>query len=136
MNNEMTEYSVLCPYCGNKAELADTAEVYRGRSYGMMYICRPCQAWVGCHKGTNKPLGRLANEQLRHFKQKAHAAFDPLWQRGSRRRFESRSAAYEWLAGKMRLSRDECHIGMFDVDDCKNVVQFCTLLLRNSNATR
>ena len=39
----------VCPYCGRRTSLADSAEVYHGRSYGMMYICRPCGVYVGCH---------------------------------------------------------------------------------------
>jgi hypothetical protein len=35
---------------------------------------------VGCHKGTTKPLGRLADAELREWKKRAHAAFDPVWQ--------------------------------------------------------
>lgn len=78
-------------------------------------------AYVGCHKGTNKPLGRLANAELRHWKQKAHSAFDPLWQHG---RFKGRrKAAYAWLAKEMHLPEAETHIGMFDVSQCKRVIQ-------------
>ena len=31
-------------------------------------------AYVGVHKGTDKPLGRLANAELRYWKKRAHAA--------------------------------------------------------------
>ena len=31
----------------------------------MIYICKPCDAYVGVHKGTDKALGRLANKELR-----------------------------------------------------------------------
>ena len=61
----------ICPYCGKETELIDSAEVYQGVSYGWMYICRPCDAYVGCYKGTTKALGRLANAELRKYKHEA-----------------------------------------------------------------
>lgn len=107
---------VYCDYCGRQAEYVDSKVVY-GKSYGMMYLCRNCMAYVGVHKGTDKPLGRLANAELRYWKKRAHAVFDPLWQRG---RFRGhRNAAYGWLAQKMGLPVEQTHIGMFDVAQCR-----------------
>jgi len=89
----------------------------------MIYLCRPCNAYVGVHRGSNKPLGRLANAELRQWKQAAHAAFDPLWKTG---RFRGkRNGAYKWLAAQMGLPVEETHIGMFDVEKCKRVIQIC-----------
>ena len=114
--------TVYCDYCGRRAEYVDSSEVY-GRSYGMIYLCRPCKAWVGVHKGTDKPLGRLANEELRHWKRTAHAFFDPFWQVG---RFKhQRNGAYKWLSEQMGLPREKTHIGMFDVHQCKQVIDIC-----------
>lgn len=111
--------TVLCPYCGKRAEYVDSAEVYRGRSYGMIYLCRPCDAYVGTHKGTDVPLGRLANKELRRWKNRAHAAFDPLWQS---KRF-TRRGAYRWLSEQLGIPREEAHIGMFDIDMCRRVLE-------------
>ncbi|HMH34965.1 MAG TPA: zinc-finger-containing protein, partial [Puia sp.] len=47
-------------------------------SYGMIYLCRPCQAWVGVRKGTNIAPGRLANQELRLWKINAHESLDHL----------------------------------------------------------
>ncbi len=121
---------VYCPYCGNKAEYVDSAEIY-GKSYGMVYLCRPCDAYVGVHDGTDTPLGRLANRDLRRWRNRAHAAFDPLWQRGRYRR--RRNDAYAWLAGKMGLTKEETHIAMFDVEQCKQVIQIMDNERRNPN---
>lgn len=114
---------VNCDYCGRRAELVDSKVIY-GREYGhKVWLCRPCLAYVGCHKGTDKPLGRLANAELREWKKRAHAAFDPLWQYG---RFKGyRQAAYSWLASRMGLPVEQTHIGMFDVAQCKRVVSIC-----------
>ena len=117
---------VFCPYCGKRAEFVDSAEVYHGRSYGMIYLCRPCDAYVGCHgngKG-DSPKGRLANAELRHWKIAAHNAFDPLWKFGPFRGL--RNSAYAWLAEQMGLPKEKTHIGMFDVAECQQVIQICT----------
>lgn len=65
---------VICPYCGRSAEFVDSIAVYR-RSYGMIYLCRPCDAYVGVHGRSDTPLGRLANAELRRWKIAAHDAF-------------------------------------------------------------
>ena len=111
---------VYCPYCGRRAEFVDSKVVY-GKSYGMIYLCRNCVAYVGVHKGTDQPLGRLTNAELRFWKKRAHAAFDPLWKYGRFR--HRRNAAYQWLSEKMGLPRQKTHIGMFDVAECRRVIQ-------------
>ena len=60
--------NVICDYCGKPAQFVDSASVYHGHSYGMVYYCPDCQAWVGVHKGTDRPLGRLADAELRRWK--------------------------------------------------------------------
>lgn len=116
MAKKKKTYDVYCPYCNKKAELTDSSVVY-GKSYGKIYLCKcvPSWAYVGCHKGSSKPLGRLADKQLREYKKKVHAAFDPLWKSGKMKRPE----AYEWLAKKLKIEKKECHVGMFDVNRCQ-----------------
>ena len=111
-----------CPYCGAKAVLVHSSFVYRGSDYGNIWVCAhypECDAYVGCHKGTDVPLGRLANAELREAKKRAHAAFDPLWRTGTLDRRE----AYFWLSWKLDIPADECHIGMFDVSQCAEVCE-------------
>lgn len=118
-------YKVYCPYCGNRAELVDSIVIYRVRSYGMIYLCRPCDAYVGTHRGTRRPLGRLADKELRKWKKNAHACFDPIWKHG---RFKGkRNKAYSWLAEQMGLPVEETHIGMFDVSQCEKVIKIMEL---------
>lgn len=116
---------VFCPYCGERAEFVDSAEVYHGQSYGLIYLCRPCDAYVGCHEygDGDVPKGRLANAELRRWKIAAHNAFDPLWKYGPFKR--RRNDAYAWLTEKMGLPKEETHTGMFDVAQCKQVIQIC-----------
>jgi Fe-S cluster biosynthesis and repair protein YggX len=120
----------VCSYCSQPTEYVDSAKVY-GRTFGMIYHCISCEAWVGVHKGTNKALGRLANKALRKWKQEAHKYFDPLWRKKMQQGFsktKARHKAYKWLAKQMGLPVKETHIGMFDVDQCKQVVEICKRL--------
>lgn len=114
--------TVICDYCGKRAKYVDSSIVYHGISYGMIYYCPSCAAWVGVHKGTDKPKGRLANAELRHWKKGAHAVFDRLW-RGNRH--VSRKKAYKWLSVQMGLPEELTHIGMFDVEQCKQCIELC-----------
>ena len=110
---------VLCDYCGKPAELVSSKFIY-GKDYGhKCYLCRCCNAYVGCHKGTNIPLGRLANAELRYWKKAAHAEFDPLWKYGP---FKGKEA-YAWLGARMNLPIEKTHIGMFDVEQCKKAIR-------------
>jgi hypothetical protein len=129
----MEDVKVNCPYCGDEAKLEDSSKIYRGRSYGPAWICRKypvCDAYVGCHPGTEKPLGRLADRDLRAAKMKAHSALDPHWRRKvdlcGWRKSGARKWAYRKLAKEMGISEDECHVGMFDVEQCARVIAICS----------
>ena len=50
---------------------------------------------------------------------RAHAAFDPIWKSGTKKR----GSAYAWLADQLGIPARECHIGEFDVETCARVVQ-------------
>ena len=86
---------ILCPYCFKEAEWVENKEVYGvnfGKSY-MIYLCRPCNAYVGCHNNTTRPMGTLANKDLREMRSKAHNLIDPIWQKKKL----SRSEVYQVL---------------------------------------
>lgn len=116
--------TTACPYCGQTPVCVDSSEVYPYRPdlRGLRYwLCRGCGAYVGCHRGSDRPLGRLANAELRRAKMDAHHAFDRLWRTG----VKSRGDAYAWLAERLGMDRKDCHIGMFDVEQCNRVVAVC-----------
>lgn len=117
----MPTVTVTCPYCGGDAPPVSSREVYAGRDFGTIYLCRPCGAYVGSHKGTGEPLGTPANAELRDLRRKAHAALDPLWRSGRM----TRTDAYRWLALRMGLTPDACHIGLFGPEQCRLVVRIC-----------
>ena len=111
---------VICDYCSHEDMFTDSAEIY-GKSYGMVYLCRGCGAYVGVHKGTDKPLGRLANKELRQYKMAAHSEFDPIWKSHKM----SRPSAYKWLSKQMQIPTSQAHIGMFNLEECKYVIKIC-----------
>ena len=118
------EQTMNCPYCGSNVSLASSTIVYNGRDFGLIYLCDSypiCDAYVGVHRGTNQPLGRLANAELRTWKKKAHAAFDPLWKSKSAKM--SRKQAYQLMQKLLNMSEEEAHIGKFDVEQCKILIQ-------------
>ncbi len=119
LNN--SKINVYCQYCNQKANLVDSSVIY-GKSYGLIYLCKPCDAYVGVHKGTTKPLGILANAELREWKKKAHSIFDPIWKNGK----YTRKEAYRILADK--LGEKEVHIGESDIDKCKKIIEICNQL--------
>lgn len=128
----------ICPECGRPSEFVSGRDVYPGKPdlhAGVYYLCRPCGAYVGCHKGTTQPLGTLAGPALRRWRKRAHAAFDPHWQllteqlfaKGMKRgaKAAARTTMYTRLAEVMGLPPEKCHIGMFDIQQCREVIRIC-----------
>lgn len=120
----MPARTLTCPYCGGPAALVDGRVVYPHRpdlADQRFWRCAPCDAYVGCHRGTTRPMGRLADASLRDAKMRAHAAFDRLWQLSGM----TRKDAYRWLARALGISTVGCHIGEFDLAMCLRVVDAC-----------
>ena len=126
------EKPTVCRYCGNSVVFASNAEIY-GKEYGngKCFLCRNCGAFVGVHTETLTPLGTLANEELRKWRKKAHNEFDKLWK--GKTREMTRYKAYRWLTEQMNLTRDETHIALFEIEQCKEVLKLLNnrLLERN-----
>lgn len=110
---------MTCPYCNRPAQWVENKAIY-GRNYGasyMCWLCKDCDAYVGCHKNTQVPLGTMANKELREWRSKAHKAFDPLWKSGE----YSRKKAYSLLSAYMGY---ETHIGETNIEACKRIIEF------------
>lgn len=113
-----------CPYCTGESDLVTGAVIYPRRpdlSHKLFWHCAPCNAYVGCHPGTSNPLGRLADAELRQWKQNTHAWFDKIWTSKAM----TRRAAYAWLSKQLGIEPKKCHIGMFDVETCRRAVAAC-----------
>lgn len=118
----------ICRYCGGVIRLVPAESIYgeaaakRLELAGeLIYQCQNCNARVGCHKGTTRPLGNVANETLRLKRIETHQIFDAYWRRCGM----SRTAAYRWLAKQLHLSVAQTHIGSFEMDQCQQVIGLC-----------
>ena len=114
--------TIICQYCTNHSRLTDGTEIYPHSpdlAEKKFYYCKPCDAITGCHKGTETPLGTLANKPTRKARTAAHAVFDEVW----KSKAMSRSDAYVWLASQLKLTAEQCHIGMFDSKTCWAAVE-------------
>lgn len=63
---------------------------------------------------------------VRIWRSKAHASFDPIWQRTA----ISRNAAYAWLAGELGIPLRDCHISKMNARRCRKVIKICEELKR------
>ena len=113
-----------CNHCGQPAEWVENKEVY-GKNYGssyMIWLCRPCDAYVGCHQNTKQPKGRfLAKTDLREARMKAHAVIDPLWQSGK----YSRRIVYVRLA---EAFGKQVHVGETETpEECEEIIKTAKL---------
>lgn len=114
----------ICPYCGGWSAKLNGHDIYPHRPdlrHKTFYACRPCDAYVGCHPGTDKPLGSLADRRLRRARNRAHEAIDPLWLNAEDRR-TARKEVYRAVATALGIELEDCHIAMFDDDQCARVV--------------
>jgi len=124
INDKKVSYKkvVICPYCNDKALLVSSEVIY-GTHWGNIWLCKPCNAYVGCHKtGDGKsPLGTLANRELRYYRQTAHKAFDPLWLGDTSPM--GRKEAYSWLSERLGTHKRDTHIARFGIELCKRVIR-------------
>lgn len=122
------EIPTICRHCGGAVRLVSASKVYGpaaaarlGIDRQSFYQCQNCNARVGCHPGSMRPLGNLANEALRMKRMETHHVFDSFW----KERGMSRTQAYKWMAKKMRLSEELAHIGGFEMDRCQKLIKLC-----------
>lgn len=121
------EIPTICRYCGGVVHLVSASKVYGtaakrlGIEREKFYQCQNCNARVGCHKGTKRPLGNLANEVLRMKRMETHQVFDGFWKAQGM----SRTQGYKWMAKRLRLSEELAHIGGFEMDQCQKLIDLC-----------
>lgn len=122
---------VICSYCGIPTRLVQGSEIYKRNdkpySKKYFYYCKECDAYVGCHPGTQNPLGTVANKRLRRLRKLCHGSFDKIW----KNKYLSRSKAYIWLASELDILPSQCHIGMFNEQMCLKAIEKCNQYLSN-----
>lgn len=126
------EEVMKCPYCGEEVILRKSNYVYNNNKYlGYMWVCADfpkCDSYVGCHPNTTRPLGVIADRNLRRLKTLAHRSFDPIWKGGDM----NRRQAYTWLSKQLGIETKDCHIGMFNENLCKRTIEVCHNYFNNT----
>lgn len=108
--------------------------------FGKPWWC--CTRWPACDGShgahpDGTPLGVPADARTKAARQRAHAAFDPIWQGATSRKKAARVQAYGWLRRQLGwtrsrtaagvitwtrgIPRESCHVGMFTVAQCQAV---------------
>lgn len=106
-----------CEHCRSPVQIAHHDQVY-GRIYGnwpWLYRCEGCRAYVGMHPFTNIPLGTLATPEIRQARKQCKSPFESLYKSGRL----TRSEAYERLAEKLGIEKEQCHFAWFNVEMCQ-----------------
>ncbi len=116
-----------CIECGRSTELVGGDEIYPHRPdlHRKAFWKCFCGAYVGCHSGTDRPLGYPCGPETRKARMTAHDAFDHLWRGGTM----TRSAAYAWLAEALGIPPEMCHIGMLDAQQAREAARLSVLKL-------
>ncbi len=113
-----------CPVCGNRPQLV-TGKTLFPRSAQLhaqkFWRCPAGCSHVGCHVGTDIPLGTLATAAMRRARREAHLAFDAVWKMSGMRRPE----AYAELARRLGIPVEQCHVAEFDEVRCAQVIAIC-----------
>ena len=120
-----------CPYCGSPVVYRSADGIYKeNKNNVMLYVCSnypKCDAYVRVHPGTNKPVGSMANQQLRVLREKAHKAFDKIHKSG----IMTKQEAYYWLANLIDAPLSEAHIGYLREYYCQKVLEESEKLLKS-----
>lgn len=113
----------ICDCCGGSNVALQKRELLRLRTYGrwdLIWYCGDCGALVGCHEGTDIPMGRMADADTRRGRYEAHNTFDRLWR--GRSASMSRAQAYAWMASTLGIPIERAHISMLTADECAKLV--------------
>lgn len=119
-----------CPYCGGSVGLRSTKSVC-GKGDGWLWVCNRypvCDAYVHCAPGTCRPLGFLANLQLRQLRSQAHRQIDCLIDVGH----TTKDGAYRWMQDIYDTGTGSSmppHIAMMSDRQCRQVITAAKKLL-------
>lgn len=128
----------VCPYCGRDAVLRPAEYVYGDDTItagSMLYVCSgypDCNSYVGVHRGTKKPMGSLADKELRNKRIRAHRAMNRLIESG----YMCKNGVYAWLSCSLNLPPKETHIGCFSDYMCEQTIMECERVLENWKGKR
>ena len=102
---------IKCCGCDDdvEADLVKGSSIYTGWTQlyeKQFWKCPVCKNYVGCHPGTEKPLGSIPTKELRTARGHIHKILDPLWKGGQRKRGSvyaelSRRLGYSYHSGEV-----------------------------------
>lgn len=124
---------LYCPYCGRMAVLRPAKHVYGSRnldSGNYLYVCSgypSCDSYIGVHKKTMRPMGTLANGDLRHKRIEAHRALNQVVNSG----MMTKKGIYIWLQNRFGLREKDMHIGKFSEYRCEETAGNARLYWNN-----
>ena len=128
----MKKNIVKC-HCGAQAMKRPASVVHGDRAKGeYLYICSrypACDSYVGSHKKSLKPMGTLANKELRAKRIEAHRVFNLMWESGIMEKWQ----AYKWMAAKFGMHSEQAHIAKFSEYMCNELIIVCKQALQNNN---
>ena len=123
---------VICPYCGKKAVLRPASYLYGEKRIftpeTMFYVCSgypDCNAYVSANQKNHRPLGIMADGELRNLRIKTHRALREIWTQG----YMTKNSTYHWLSGKLALPEKETHVAMFSTYRCRETIRLANELL-------
>ena len=139
------DYKKPCIYCQSKVELVKGDVVYPALDelhHKNFYKCSnvACDAYVGCHSGTTKPMGIVARKGLRALRHQCHLKFDAMWKKHN----VKRHIAYQWLAYICNVQSDcperlkdrkTLHFGYMREPECNFVLELIDKDLESSLMT-
>ena len=115
MKKKQQNEKLYCPYCGGLAVLRPAEYVYGERNLNpdnYLYVCSgypSCDSYIGVHKKSMRPMGTLANGDLRHKRIEAHRALNFLL--------------------LLTDYKKDMHIGMFSEYRCEETIRECNTLM-------
>ncbi len=130
-------YSAMrCPYCGSTVIYRSADGIYNeNHNDVMLYVCSKypeCDSYVRVHEGTTRPVGTMANGELRALRDKAHKQFDKIHKTG----IMTKDDAYRWLANILQAPLSEAHIGHLSEHYCNLVIDESKKVLERHRPSR
>lgn len=117
--------------CGKPAQLTtrqlrnpNKTQSRRQQAEVPVWACEACDMRVGCHPGSTVPLGTLADKLTRTARSSVHSVLDARWSKfssGVLRRL-AREQNYARLASEMGLPQEQCHVGLFTLEQCNRAI--------------
>ena len=106
-------------------------QAYRHRSdlrHLNFWQCETCSNFVGCHKGTDKPLGNIPTKKIKKARVEIHALIDPIWKSGKMKRND----IYNYITEKIGWNYHTAKIRT--IEEAREVYKICIELTERLNS--